>query len=65
MVRECLTPNGVGDLVRIWNNEKYRQILIHYAIPSGKCLMGNGFIFQQDNDPKHIAQKEKSYLERK
>ena len=33
--------------------------------PSGKRLIGNGFIFQQDNDPKHTALRVKSYLEQK
>ena len=37
------------------NAEKYRQVLINYAIPSGKYLIGNGFIFQYHNDPKHTA----------
>ena len=48
MVWGCLIANAVGDLVRIdeiMNADKYRQILIHHAIPSGKCLIGNGFIF--------------------
>ena len=66
MVWGCLTANGVGDLAGIdgiMNAEKYRQILIHHAIPSGKRLIDNGFIFQQDNDPNHTAQKGKSYLE--
>ena len=35
----------------------------HHAIPSGKCLIGNGFIFQYHNDPKHTANAVKSYLE--
>ena len=47
------------------NAEKYRQVLIHHAIPTGKRLIGNGFIFQHDNDPKHTANAVKSYLERK
>ena len=47
------------------NAEKCRQFLIHHAIPSGKHLIGNGFIFQHDNDPKHTANPVKSYLERK
>ena len=44
------------------NAEKYRQILVHHAIPSGKHQISNGFIFQQNNDPKHISLKVKSYL---
>ena len=41
MVWGCLTANSVGDLVRInilMNTEKYRQILMHHAIPSVKHL---------------------------
>ena len=66
MVWGCLTGNGVSDLVRIdeiENADKYRQILIHHAIPCGKRLIGNVFIFQQDNDSKRTAlEMKKSYL---
>ena len=58
----------MGDLVRSdgkMNARKYRKILIHLAIASGKCLTGNDFIFQQDNNPKCTALKVKSYLEQK
>ena len=64
----CISVSGVGDIVRIdgiMNAEKYRQVLIHHAILSGKRLIGNGFTFQYDNDPKHTANAVKSYLERK
>ena len=43
----------------------HRQVLIHHAIPFGKILIGNGFIFQHDSDSKHTANAVKSYLERK
>ena len=59
-VWRCLTANGVGDLVRIdglQNAEKYRQILIYSAILSGMRLIGNGFIFQQDNDFRYTTLK--------
>ena len=46
------------------NAEKYRQILIHHTIPSGRQLIGPRFIFQDDNDPKHTANKVK-ILEKK
>lgn len=47
------------------DQEKYRQILIHHAMPSGNRLLGNGFIFVHDNDPKHTAGRVKTYLNRK
>ena len=47
------------------NTEKYKQILIHHAMPSGNEIIGNSFIIQQDNDPKHTRLKVKSLLERK
>ena len=68
LVWGCISASGVGDTVQIdgiMNAEKYRHVLIHHAIPSGKGLSGNGFIFQHDDDPKHTANAVKSYLERK
>ncbi|KAK6473362.1 extracellular calcium-sensing receptor-like [Huso huso] len=64
----CISANGVGDLVRInglLNAEKYRQILIHHAIPSGRHLIGPKFILQHDNDPRHTAKVIKNYLQHK
>ena len=58
----------MSDLVKIegiMNAEKYRQILINHSIASAKRVIGIGYIFQQDNHPNHMAQKVKSYLERK
>ena len=62
----CISASGVGDIVRIdgiINAEKYRQVLFHYAIPSGKHLIGNSFIFQCHNNL--MLMPVKSYLERK
>ena len=67
MVWGCISASGVGDIFcidGIVNVEKYRQIPIEHAIPSEKCLIGNCFIVQHDNDPKHTAHAVKSYLER-
>lgn len=47
---------GVGNICKIegiLNKEGYKTILSDYAIPSGLQLIGDNFIFQQDNDPKH------------
>ena len=61
----CISANGDGDLVRILSAEKYRQILIHHALPSGRRVTGSKFILQQDNDPKHTANVMKNYLQHK
>jgi hypothetical protein len=34
-------------------------------LPSGTRILGRGFTFQQDNDPKHISHLCKNYLARK
>ena len=63
LVWGCISASGVDNIVRldgIMNAEKFRQVLIHHAIPSGKHLIGNGFIFQHGNDPKHTANARKT-----
>ena len=47
----------VGDFVKITstiNKNSYHSILVHHAVPSAIRNIGQGFIFQQDNDPKHV-----------
>ena len=61
-----ITYSGVGHLYKISDNlstPKYKQILIHHDVPVGKALIGNNFVFQRDNDPKHTARVIKKYLE--
>lgn len=68
MVWGCFTHAGVGDLIRIegiMKKEQYHNILQRHAIPSGTNLIGEGFIFQQDNDPKHTSRLCAGYLKRK
>ena len=63
-----ITYSGVGHLYKITDNltaPKYKQILIHHAVSVGKSLIGNNFVFQHDNDPKHTARIIKRYLENK
>ena len=63
----CFTFHGVGDfhwILGIMDQHVYRQILIHHVRPSAQRLFPDGgFIFQQDNDPKHTARSVKEYLQ--
>lgn len=68
MIWGCFSYAGVGQLVKIdgiLKKEQYHNILKSHAIPSGINLIGRGFIFQQDNDPKHTSKLCAGYLERK
>ena len=58
--------NGVGDLHQvkgILTGPEYRKILIHHLVLSANRLNPEGFIFQQDNDPKHTSNVAKKYLQ--
>lgn len=68
MVWGCFSSRGTGDLVRvegIMKKEQYKAILECNAVPSGLRLVGDGFIFQQDNDPKHSSKLCRGYLDTK
>lgn len=65
MVWGCFAGTSVGDIAKIdgiLKKEGYRDILENHAIPSGIRLLGQNFIFQQDNDPKHSSKLCKDYL---
>ena len=41
------------------------QILICHGVPSRLHLLGQGFVYQQKNDPKHTSKLCKNYLDKK
>ncbi len=44
----------------------YREILANNLLPSVRALMmGRGWVFQHDNDPKHTARATKEELRKK
>lgn len=55
----CFSSAGIGNLVFIdgnMNGEMYRDILGKNLLESAKNLkMGNDWVFQHDDDPKHRA----------
>jgi transposase len=68
MMWGCFLGDRVGDLHRvdgIMKKEDYHSILQRHAIPSGLRLYGEGFVMQQDNDPKHTSLLCRNYLKSK
>ena len=64
----CFGGLSLGDIHQvqgIMKKEEYHQILVKHAVPSGLRLLGNGWVFQQDNDPKHKSKLCNAYLRRK
>ena len=47
-----------------WNNglKMYHGILVHHAVPGGLDLIGEKFVLQEDNDPKHASKLCRNYL---
>ena len=58
MVWGSISGTGLGSLVKIdgiMDKKVYHNILVRHAVPSGRRLIGNNFVFQEDNDPKHSS----------
>ena len=58
MVWGVIFTSGVTRLKRIEgiiDQKFYHIILVRTALPEGKRLIGKGFVFQEDNDPKHAS----------
>ena len=57
MVGGCFAADTVCDLFRIQgtlSQHVYHSILQRYAIPPGLRLVGQSFVFQQDNGQTHL-----------
>uniref|UniRef100_A0A4W5NG38 Transposase Tc1-like domain-containing protein n=1 Tax=Hucho hucho TaxID=62062 RepID=A0A4W5NG38_9TELE len=69
MLWGCFSAKGTGQLHRIkgtMDGAMYRQILGENLLPSARALiMGRGWVFQHDNDPKHTAKASKEWLKKK
>ena len=68
MVLGCFAGDTVLHLFRIQgtrNQHGYQSLLQRYAIPSGLCLVGLLFVFQQDNESKNNSRLCKGYLTKK
>uniref|UniRef100_A0A8C4T630 Tc1-like transposase DDE domain-containing protein n=1 Tax=Erpetoichthys calabaricus TaxID=27687 RepID=A0A8C4T630_ERPCA len=67
MLWGCFSAAGTGRLVRIKGKmtaAMYRDILDENLLQSALDLrLGQRFIFQQDNDPKHTAKISKEWLQ--
>ena len=68
MVWASISGRGVGDLVKIggiMDKKVYHNILVRHAVPSGRRLIGDNFVFQEDDDPKQSSNYCRNYLRRK
>ena len=68
MIWGSFAGSRVGNLHRVTdtlNLKGNHSILQRHAIPSGLHLVGQGFILQQDNNPKHTSRLCQNYLIRK
>lgn len=67
MVWGCFSRDGIGPLHRIqgiMDQEKYKDICKKIMLPHGKDKMPRGWIYQQDNDPKHTAKSVQEFFKK-
>uniref|UniRef100_A0A8R1EAK0 HTH_Tnp_Tc3_2 domain-containing protein n=1 Tax=Caenorhabditis japonica TaxID=281687 RepID=A0A8R1EAK0_CAEJA len=65
MMWGCFHANGIGSLIRITGTMEsymYKVILEKEMLPSGRSQMGRGWLFQQDNNPKHSSHFFKDWI---
>ena len=69
MLWGCFSAKGTGRLHSMegrMNGAMYREILGNNLLPSVRTLkMGCGWVFQDDNDPKHTAKATKEWQKKK
>jgi transposase len=64
----AMTANGTIDyfmFTQNMNGELYRTILTKNLLPSARRKMRDGWVFQQDNDPKHTAKETVELIQRR
>jgi hypothetical protein len=68
MVWGCFGGNRVGDLIKIdgiMKKEHYLEILKNHGVSSGTRIIGRGFAFQEDKDPKQSYTLCRNFLNKK
>ena len=68
MVSGAICASGAGDQVKIdgiMDKKVFHNLLVRHGVPSGCQLVGQGFIYEEDDDPKHASNYFNNYLQRK
>ena len=60
----CCGGGKVGDLNR-GKRDLEEGLSLHFATPCGRRLIGDNFLLQQDNDPKHSSKLCNNYLRKR